>query len=115
MKGKTELKSLSEKALLDLWIESVKFALLNVFQIYMKMGEGHERLKSRGTGASIPIEKFLNEYIADLVLVCRSYGGFLVEGIKIGNLDPERIWEARNELLEEIKNSSSPNELKLSK
>ena len=105
--GRIELKSLSEKELLDLWIESLKFVLLNVIQIYMVMGKGSKMLKSRGTGASITPEKLLGEYLSDLVEVCHSYGGFMADGIRVGNLDPDLVWAARNDLLEEIKRKRS--------
>lgn len=101
--GRIELKSLSEKELLDSWIESIKFALLNIFQCYMEIGRGKKILRSIGNGKIIPIENLLGEYFSDLISVCHSYGGFLVDGIKRGNLEPEIVWKARNEILEEIK------------
>ncbi len=103
LRGAIELPALSEKEHLDDWIGSVKFALLNIFQCYLEMGMGKREKKSRGTGAIVPIENLLNEYLVDLVDVCRFYGTALVRGIEGGLLDTEKIWDARNDILEEIK------------
>lgn len=98
----------SERELIDDWIESMKFSLLNLIQCYMQIGEGVKTLTSRGNGAAaIPIENVLGNYLSDLVEICKYYGEFLAEEIKIGDLDPKMVWEARNELLEGIKRRRS--------
>ncbi len=103
LRGAIELPALSEKEHLDIWIESIKFALLNIFQYYMEMGMGEKEKRSRGTGAIIPIENLLSEHLADLVDVCRFYGVALARGIEGGLLDTDKVWDARNDILEEIK------------
>ncbi len=103
LRGAIELPALSEKEHLDVWIESVKFALLNIFQMYMEMGMGETEWKSRGTGAIVTIETLLNGYFADLVDGCRFYGVALARGIENGLLDKDKVWDARNDILEEIK------------
>ncbi len=108
IRERVELKTLSEQEFLDIWIESLKFTLLNIIQCYMQIGEGDKELKSRGTGAMVPIENFLVGYISDLVEVCKYHGEFLAKGIKMGDLDPKMVWEARNELLEGIKRRRGP-------
>lgn len=105
--GRVELKTMSEQEVLDSWIESMKFSLLNVIQIYMTIGKGRKELTSTGTGETVPIETFLAEYMTDLLEVCRYHGEFLAKGIKMGDLDPKLIWEARNELLDGIKRRRS--------
>lgn len=97
----------SERELIDDWIESMKFSMLNLIQYYMQIGEGVKTLTSRGNGATVPIENFLGDYLSDLVEICKYYGEFLVVGIKMGDLDSKIVWEARNELLEEIKRKRS--------
>ena len=113
LRGAIELPALSEKEYLDVWIESVKFALLNIFQMYMEMGKGDTEKKSMGTGAMVPIEDLLSEHLADLVGVCRFYGVALASGIEGGLLDTEKIWEARNAVLKEIKDKRSKYATKL--
>lgn len=107
LRGAIELPALNEKEHLDVWIESVKFALLNIFQCYLEMGKGKTEKRSRGTGAIVPIENLLSEQLADLVGVCRFYGVALVKGIEGGLLDTEKVWDARNDILEEIKSKRS--------
>ena len=101
------VKIKSERELLDDWIESMKFSLLNLIQIYMQMGKGIEILTSLGNGAFINLENLRDEYLSDLIEICQYWGDFLADGIKIGNLDPEIVWEVRNEILEEIKSKRS--------
>jgi hypothetical protein len=71
------------------------------------MGKGKTEKRSRGTGAIVPIENLLSEHLADLVGVCRFYGVALVKGIEGGLLDTEKVWDARNDILEEIKSKRS--------
>ncbi len=92
LRGAIELPALNEKEHLGLWIESMNFALLNVFQCYMEMGMGEREKKSEGTGAIVPIENLLNEYLGDLVDVCRFYGTALVRGMAGRLLDTKEIW-----------------------
>lgn len=107
LRGAIELPALSEQEHLDVWIESVKFALLNIFQMYMEMGMGKTEKKSRGTGAIVPIENLLNEYLTDLVEVCRFYGLALARGIEGGLLDKDKVWDARNDIKKKIERKRS--------
>ncbi len=94
----------SERELIDDWIESMKLSLLNLIHYYIQEGEDVKTLKSWGNGiGTIPIERFLSAYLSDLVEICKYYGEFLADGIKYGDLDSNIAWEARNEILEEIK------------
>jgi len=97
----------SERELLDDWIESMKFSLLNLIQCYMQIGEDVKKPRSRGTEATVPIENFLAGYLSDLVEICKYYGEFLAVGIEMEDLDPKKVWDARNELLDKIKSKRS--------
>jgi len=92
---------ISERELIDDWIESMKFSLLNLIQYYIQEGEGVRTLKSWGNGIdTIPIEHYLSGHLSDLVEICKYYGEFLADGIKYGDLNSKIVWEARNEILE---------------
>ncbi len=101
------VKIKSERELLDDWIETTKFSLLNIIQVYMLIGESARKTKSSVAGATTPFEKSLDGYFSDLVAICQYWGEFLADGIKIGNLDSEIVWEIRNKILEEIVNKQS--------
>ena len=49
-------EKMSERELLDDWIESMNFSLLNIIQTYMEMGMGEKKLISLGTGARARLE-----------------------------------------------------------
>lgn len=101
--GRIDLLELDERSLIEEWIGSIKFTLLNVIQYYMLIGKGKEELRNRSSGATMPIGHFLEEYLSDMFGVCRFYGKVLVKGIGDGSLDSERVWDERNRILEEIK------------
>ena len=100
---RVELNTLSEQEFIDTWIESMKFSLLNLIQIYMQIGKGVKELRNIDTGVMVPIENFQVEYVSDLVGVCKYYGGHLAEGVKNGVFDSDLVWKARNDLLAGIK------------
>ncbi len=101
--GRIELSKLDERSLIENWIGSIKFTLLNVIQDYMFIGRGKEELKSLSSDATLPIGHFLDEHLSDMSEVCRFYGRVLAKGIGDGSLDPERVWDERNRILKEIK------------
>jgi len=81
----------SEVELLDDWVKSLKFSLINIIQCYMWIGEGFKELSSTGNGATIPIENLLSEHLSDLIETCKYHGEYLAEEIKIGTLDRTKV------------------------
>lgn len=110
VRGRTELPGLSEAELLDNWIESLKFALLNFFKIYLAIGSGAKGFKSRGDGATVSREKFLDKHFLDLIDLCRVYGGELAKGVEEGRLDRDKVLEAISNIFEEIKRKRTNDE-----
>ncbi len=101
IKGYIDLNQLSEGELLEEWLASVKFNLINVVKGYTIMGRGIKTLRSIGDGATLPTEKLLEEYMSDLLGVTQFYGRILVKGVSRGRLDPEKVLviECHNVLL----------------
>lgn len=91
IKGYTNLNELSEVELLEMWLGSVKFNLINVVKGYTILGRGIKTLRSIGGGATLPTEKLLEEYMSDLLGVTQFYGRILVKGISSGGLDPDKV------------------------
>lgn len=91
IKGQVNLNELSEGELLEEWLCSMKFTLVNVVRGYMIMGKGIKELKSIGDGASMSTSKLLEEYISDMLAVTQFYGRILVEGISSERLYPEKV------------------------
>jgi len=91
IKGYIDLEDICEGELLEEWLGSMKFTLVNVVKGYTIMGKGIKELKSIGDGASMPTSKLLEEYISDMLAVTQFYGRILVEGISRERLDPERV------------------------
>ncbi len=108
VRGKVELNSLNAREFLAEWLSSLEFAFLNLVPYYIAVGEGVERVKSIAGGASLPMEPFLAEYLSDLVEVCQFHGEVLSERIRRGELEPERMWDAINQLQERIRFSPTP-------
>lgn len=97
----------SERELLNDWIEAMTFSLLNIIQIYIYRGRETEELKSVGNGKIFPIESSLGKSFSDLLETCKYYGEYLAIEIRMGNLDPDIVWEARDAILEDIKRKHS--------
>ncbi len=100
---KIKLSGLDAEEFLMQWIRSIEFAFLNVIQDYIQMGAGVTELKSRAGGHTRPIEKFLEEHLSDMSEVYQFYGEFLSDRIRRGEIEPEKMWTARNQLLSRIK------------
>lgn len=94
IKGRINLNELDERELLEDWLSSVKFTLINVVRGYTIMGRGVKVLKSIGDGATLPTEKLLEEYLSDMLAVTHFYGRVLVEGVSSGRLDPDKVLDA---------------------
>ena len=105
--GTIYLAELDERELLEHWLNSIRFAFVNVVGYYIAVGKGAEEVRSLGDGATLPIEKLLEEYLSDMVEVCQYGGEVLAERIRRGEFDLERVWEERDRLLEKVKDSWS--------
>jgi len=103
VRGSIKLSELEEKSLIEEWIGSIKFNLLNILQDYMLLGTGKEELRSLSSGATTPISHFIEGHLSDISEICRFYGRVLAKGIENGKLDPEKVWDERNRILKEIK------------
>lgn len=101
--GRIELQSLDAGEFIKQWISSIEFAFLNVLQCYIQIGIGSKKLKSVAGGSTRPIEKFLEEYLMDMSEVCQFYGEFLSDKIQRGEIEPEKMWSERNQLLARLK------------
>jgi len=97
----------SERELLNDWIEAMKVSLLNIIQIYIYKGKDIKELKSVGNGKIFPIESSLGKSFSDLLEICKYYGEYLAIEIRMGNLDSDIVWKARDEILEDIKRKHS--------
>ena len=97
----------SERELLNDWIEAMTFSLLNIIQIYIYRGRETEELKSVDNGKIFPIESSLEKSFSDLLEICKYYGEYLAIEIRMGNLDSDIVWEARDAILEDIKRKHS--------
>ena len=97
------LEELGEEEFIREWLNSIKFAFLNILQDYMLIGEGKDILKDRGSNEVIPIDHILTSHLSDLLDVVKVYGHLLEKRIKEGNIDPKKVWDVRNKLSEEIK------------
>lgn len=93
IRGRINLNELNEEELLEEWLGSVKFSLVNVVKGYTIKGRGIKVLKSISNGATLPTEKLLEEYLSDMLAVTQFYGRVLVEGVSSGRLDPEKVLE----------------------
>lgn len=100
IRSRIELDKLDEEQFIANWLNSVKFSFLNIIQDFMLIGAKGEKLEIAET-----IEhRFLPAHTQDLIDVLASYGEKMIARIKLGTFDPNRVWEARNRLLEQIRN-----------
>jgi len=101
--GILNLKELNEEDFVKEWLNSIKFAFLNVLQDYVLIGEGNNILRDIGTGEAIPIDHILTGHLSDLLDAVKFNGHILENRIKEGNMDSKKVWDVRNKLHEEIK------------
>lgn len=99
----TNLNRLNEGKFIANWLNSIKFAFLNIVQDYMVLGKGTKELRRRGNGATQPIERFLEAHLSDMVDIAQLYGEILAERIQREELDPKKVWNIRNKVLKELK------------
>jgi len=97
------LEELGEEEFIREWLSSIKFAFLNILQDYTWIGEGNNTLRGMGNDVIIPIDHVLTSHLSDLLDVVKFNGHLLEKRIKEGNIDPKKVWDVRNKLLEEIK------------
>jgi hypothetical protein len=99
---RVELDKLNEEQFIACWLHSIKFNFLNIIQAYMLLGKRAK--ESRQETESIKkIRSFLEASVSDLADTASLNGEVMVKEIKLGILNPKRIWEARNKLLKQIK------------
>ncbi len=108
IRGMVELNGLNAKEFLAEWLSSLEFAFLNVIPYYIAVGRGVERVRSIAGGASLPMERLLAVSLSDMVEVCQFHGEVLSERIRRGELEPDRIWDAINQLQERMRLSPTP-------
>lgn len=94
IKGYLNLNELNEGELLEEWLSSMKFNLINVVRGYTIMGQGIKVLTSIGDGATLPTEKLLDEYLSDMLGLTQFYGRVLMKGVSSGRLDPDKLFGA---------------------
>jgi len=100
---RVEMDKLNEEQFIACWLHSIKFSFLNIIQAYMLLGKRTKEF-SQETDSIRKIRSFLEASVSDLADTVSFNGEVMVKEIKRGILDPERIWEARNKLLKQIKN-----------
>lgn len=97
-----ELDKLNEEQFIACWLHSIKFSFLNIIQAYMLLGK-RTKESNQETESIKKIRSFLEASVSDLADTVSFDGEVMIKEIKLGILDPERIWEARNKLLKQIK------------
>jgi len=100
---RVELDKLNEEQFIASWLNSIKFTFLNIIQIYMLIGKKTKE-PDKETKSITTMRNFLEGYVSDLADTITFNGEVMAKEIKLGILNPERIWEARNKLLKQIKN-----------
>jgi hypothetical protein len=99
---RVELDKLNEEQFIACWLHSIKFSFLNIIQAYMLLGK-RTKESNRETDSIRKIRSFLEASVSDLADTVSFDGEVMVKEMKLGILDPERIWEARNKLLKQTK------------
>jgi len=99
---RVELDKLNEEQFIASWLNSIKFTFLNIIQVYMLIGKKTKE-SDKETKSILMMRNFLEGYVSDLADTITFNGELMAKEIKLGILDPERIWEARNKLLKQIK------------
>ena len=97
------LNELDEKKFIADWINSIKFCFLNVIQDYMLLGK-RMRESEKETNSVNTLRRFLEGHIQDMVDTINYQGAVMAKRVRLGTLNPDRIWEVRNKLLKQIKN-----------
>jgi len=97
-----ELDKLNEEQFIASWLSSIKFTFLNIIQVYMLIGKKTKE-SDKETKSIKMMRNFLEGYVSDLADTITFNGELMAKEIKLGILDPERIWEVRNKLLKQIK------------
>lgn len=100
---RVKLGKLNEEQFIASWLNSIKFTFLNIIQAYMLIGKKTKE-SDKETKSITMMRNFLEGYVSDLADTITYNGELMAKEIKLGILDPERIWEARNKLLKQIKN-----------
>ena len=99
---RVELDKLNEEQFIASWLNSIKFTFLNIIQVYRLIGKKTKE-SNEDTDSIKMMHNFLEAYVSDLADTITYNGELMAKEIKLGILDPERIWEVRNKLLKRIK------------
>jgi hypothetical protein len=105
IKKRIVLNELDEEGFITEWVNSLEFSFLNILQDFLLIGEAKEDM-----GKKERLQRFLKAHIQDIIDTLTFQGEALVERVKLGKLDPKKVWQARNKLLEKIKHQmEAPN------
>jgi hypothetical protein len=102
---RVELDKLNEEQFIASWLNTVKFSFLNIIQGYLLLGQKTKESSPQEIKSIEKIRDFLEASVSDLADAVSFNGEIMVNEIRCGKLNPDRIWKTRNKLLEEVKNT----------
>jgi predicted transcriptional regulator len=100
-----QLDKLNEEQFIASWLNSVKFSFLNIIQGYLLLGKKTKEPFNKETKSIEKVRDFLEASVSDLADTISFNGEIMVKEIRLGKLNPKKIWKTRNKLLKEIKNT----------
>jgi hypothetical protein len=95
----TRLDKMDEEEFIDDWLNSIKFAFLNLLREYTLLGK-----KNTNEQNSEILRRILQVEIEDLTDIVRTYGQVLTRMVQAGTVKPARIQEIRSRMQEEVRN-----------
>jgi len=102
---RVELDKLNEEEFIASWLNTVKFSFLNIIQGYLLLGQKTKEASNQEAKSIEKVREFLEASVSDLADTISFNGEVMVKEIRRGKLNPDKIWETRNKLLKEIKDT----------
>jgi len=99
---RVEMDKLNEEQFIVCWLHSIRFCFLNIIQAYMLLGK-RTKESNQETESIKKIRSFLEASVSDLADTVSFNGEVMVKEVRLGILDPKKIWEARNKMLKQTK------------
>ena len=102
---RVELDKLNEEQFIASWLNSLKFSFLNIIQGYLQLGKKTKEGFNQETESIKKIQDFLEASVSDMADTISFTGEVMAKEISLGILNSDKIWETRNKLLKEIKDT----------
>lgn len=93
------LDKLDEEAFIDNWMNSIKFAFLNLLRDYTLLGKKTTKEETKEL-----LRRILQVEIEDITDINKAYGQVLTRRVQAGTIKPSRIQEIRARMQEEVRN-----------